>query len=212
MSARKTSTVARTTNEGRSNDELVAMVLAGDRDAEAALFARHHGFMRGIASVANLPVYEWDDCIHNSWERAMRSLGKLREVRAFKSWLATIARNEAVTMHRRRNREQPSDTIDLDEPIEIDLDRNMVLGDQRRALITALATLDSADRQLIDLLFVQGQPYKTVADEIGCRIGSIGPTRGRALSRLRAAYLRELENGDAEAREVSARSAVTLAA
>ncbi len=207
-----TSTEVRSINESTTNDELVRMVLNGDRDAESELFARHHGFMRGIASVANLPVYEWDDCIQTSWERAMRSIDRLREIRAFKSWLATIARNEAVTMHRRRNREQPSVATELDQMVEIDLDHNMIASDQRRALITALGTLDAADRHLIDLLFVQRQPYRTVAAEIGCRIGSIGPTRGRVLNRLKAAYLREIGDGVDGPMDVTARTAMTLAA
>lgn len=179
-----------------TNADLVQLILMGDRDAETRLFARHHGFMRGVVSVARLPSHEWDDCIQTSWERSMRSLERLRDPKSFKSWLATITRNEAVTMHRRRNREQPSSAVDLDCVVDTDVDANLLKADSFTALAKALETLDNADRRLIDLLFVQRQPYKAVAAEIGCRVGSIGPTRGRVLNRLRSAYLHALGETD----------------
>ena len=196
MPARRITSTTVDRLDQETNADLVMAILSGDSGAESRLFARHQGFMRGVVSIARLPSHEWDDCIQTAWERSMRSLDRLRDPKSFKSWLATITRNEAVTMHRRRNREQPSTSADLDCLVDIDIDANLIQTDRFAALAKALDTLDTADRRLIELLFVQRQPYKTVAAEIGCRVGSIGPTRGRVLDRLRNAYLQAIGETD----------------
>lgn len=50
----------------------------------------------------------------------------------------------------------------------------------------ALAQLPSRWQQLMDLLMADPPiPYAEIADKLGLPIGSIGPTRGRCLARLR---------------------------
>ena len=59
-------------------------------------------------------------------------------------------------------------------------------AERRRALTAALEQLTERQRTLMSLLFADNAPsYEAMSRSLGLPIGSIGPTRGRALSRLR---------------------------
>jgi DNA-directed RNA polymerase specialized sigma24 family protein len=50
----------------------------------------------------------------------------------------------------------------------------------------ALATLPDRQRRLLRLLHSPSEPsYETIGEQLGMPIGSIGPTRGRAIERMR---------------------------
>ena len=65
-----------------------------------------------------------------------------------------------------------------------------VEGAERAALVGhAVERMDGRCRELLKLLFWEtpSPPYDEVAARIGMPIGSLGPTRGRCLEKLRAA-------------------------
>jgi DNA-directed RNA polymerase specialized sigma24 family protein len=65
---------------------------------------------------------------------------------------------------------------------------DLVISDeQRHALWTAVRQLSPRCQELIRIVaFVPRPDYQAVAAELGMPIGSIGPTRGRCLAKLRA--------------------------
>jgi RNA polymerase sigma factor (sigma-70 family) len=62
-----------------------------------------------------------------------------------------------------------------------------IVDDQRRALWAAIAQLSPRCQELLRIIaFVSRPDYTAVAAELGIPRGSVGPTRGRCLAKLRA--------------------------
>ena len=66
----------------------------GDRLAFGALYDRYARVVHGIV-LAHVPAGVADDLVQDVFERALRKIGKLREVDAFAGWLIAIARKES---------------------------------------------------------------------------------------------------------------------
>ncbi|GAC1596739.1 MAG: sigma-70 family RNA polymerase sigma factor [Myxococcales bacterium] len=81
------------------DDALVAQALRrGDASARAVeeLYRRHRaGVARVAASFSELDPDEVEDVVQESFVRAFRALGALKEPGRFAAWLCTIARNRA---------------------------------------------------------------------------------------------------------------------
>ena len=62
----------------------------------------------------------------------------------------------------------------------------MERAELRAAVTAALATLPPRRRELLAALFADdGRSYARIAHDVGIPVGSIGPTRARALAHLR---------------------------
>ncbi len=69
-----------------------------------------------------------------------------------------------------------------------------MINDQRRTLWTAIRQLSPRCQELLRIIaFVPRPDYAAVAAALGMRIGSVGPTRGRCLAKLRALLASGLE-------------------
>ncbi|MGH1489957.1 MAG: RNA polymerase sigma factor [Acidimicrobiales bacterium] len=169
--------------------QLIKAVLAGDQEAQTQLYYRHRNLMFGVGSRQGLPSHELDDCVQIAWERAMSSLTQLRDHRRFKSWVSTITRNTANSLHRQRSRESVTTEADLDTTVDCDAIERLCCQEDRQAMATAVQALHADDRALVEMLFFERVSYSEIAKRLKCRPGSIGPTRGRVLDRLRAQYL-----------------------
>jgi DNA-directed RNA polymerase specialized sigma24 family protein len=66
-------------------------------------------------------------------------------------------------------------------------EEQVILEDQRRELWAAIGMLSRRCQELLRIMAFAPRPdYATVAAALGMRVGSIGPTRGRCLAKLRA--------------------------
>lgn len=73
------------------------------------------------------------------------------------------------------------------EPENSAVDANLLAVERHEALLMGLAELPDRQRSLLMLLLEDPPlPYEEVSARLGLPIGSIGPTRGRALTRLRS--------------------------
>jgi RNA polymerase sigma factor (sigma-70 family) len=146
----------------------------GDQAAWRRLVERHTGLLWAIARAHRLDSTDAADVVQTSWLRLVEHLPQIKNADSVGAWLATTARRECLRTLRRTARCQPSDAMDERD------------ADIRRAF----AQLPAADQALLRLLTVDPVPsYREIGAALGMPIGSIGPTRGRALERLR----RELE-------------------
>jgi len=66
-------------------------------------------------------------------------------------------------------------------------DEQVILDDQRRVLWVAIGRLSKRCQDLLRIIAFAPRPdYAAVAAALGMPVGSIGPTRGRCLAKLRA--------------------------
>jgi RNA polymerase sigma factor (sigma-70 family) len=171
-----------------SNGELLAAAAAGDQGAWHALVQRHTSLLWSIARSYRLSHADAADVVQTTWLRLVEHLDKIADPERIPGWLATTVRRECIHLLRRTDRhaEAAAELPDLpgDGP---ELDASLLRDERDAELWRALARLDELCQRLLRVLMSDPPPaYADVATALGMKIGSIGPTRGRCLAKLRA--------------------------
>ena len=111
---------------------------------------------------------------------------QIREPEALGGWLKTTARRECLRILTEQRRIDPLPEGTECPDTSVDVERSVVDTDQARYLRGLLATLPARSFALISSLFQDDPPgYAQLSASTGIPVGSIGPTRRRALRRLR---------------------------
>lgn len=171
--------------------ELVERARGGDALAWANLVTRYTPFLYRIARSFGLSRASSSDVVQTAWLRFVEHQAELRTPGAVSGWLATTARRESLALQRRERASVDLGPQDA-EPTEPgpSVEEQVVRSNNHAVLAQALDRIPARDRQLLAMLTAfDGASYADVAIALGMPIGSIGPTRARALARLR----RELE-------------------
>jgi RNA polymerase sigma factor (sigma-70 family) len=127
------------------------------------------------------------DVAQATWIRLLEHLDRIDEPTRVGAWLATTARRECLRVIRDSNRT----VLYGDEPPEHAapdmLPGEALLIDERdSALWQSFSRLRPSDQAVLRLLMTDPRPpYEEIAAALDMPIGSIGPTRQRALARLR---------------------------
>ena len=169
---------------------LVRAAANGDHQAWDAIVSRYVALLWSIAFRHGLGESDAADVVQNTWLRLFEHIHDLREPARVGSWLATTAQRESLRIVAQRQRVVPSDdeaTFDGADRLQAPLDEALLAREQAIEARAALDTLPSAWRSVVELL-TQDPPlsYERIGTDLGVPIGSIGPTRGRCVRRLRA--------------------------
>jgi len=170
--------------------ELVAAALAGDVESWNDLVQRYTPLLLSVVRRFRLDGSDAEDVVQTVWLRLVEQLGRIREAQALPGWIVTTARRECLHVLDGRRRMAPTDLADQgwpdgtgDPPVDTDL----LAAERHEALLAALAELPERQRGLLLLLLHDPPlPYEEVSRRLGIPVGSIGPTRARALERLRS--------------------------
>lgn len=130
-----------------------------------------------------------DDVVQAASERAWRARDRFDRGRPFEPWFLRIVANTARNDRRGRGRrgvlrlriESSTPVATTDAPED-----DVVLADDRRAVLAALNRLDPDDRTVLSLRYVEGLDEATVAEVLGCPVGTVKSRASRAKARLRA--------------------------
>jgi RNA polymerase sigma factor (sigma-70 family) len=129
-----------------------------------------------------------EDVVQTTWLTLVRSGDSISEPRAIAGWLTTTARREAWRVSRLSGRQQPVDDEAIarrlpDEPAP---EGQVVLDDDNARLWACLGRLNERCQRLLRIVAAEARPdYTAIATELDMPVGSIGPTRGRCLDKLR---------------------------
>ena len=126
--------------------------------------------------------------MQTTWLRLLQRVDTIHNPKAIGAWLETTARRESLRILKANNRERPTDDLELfDGPAPAVAEPPLHSREGCAAALTAaLEQLTGHQRALITTLFSEPAPqYGDVSRTLGMPIGSIGPTRARALKRLR---------------------------
>ncbi len=186
--------------------QLVAACRRGEQPAWAALVRRYQRLVYTVPRRAGFDEAVAADVFQATFAKFFEQLGRIEQPDRVQAWLVTTARRETLALLRERGRWAPPpaaahDDGDGDDPLDRIADPSplpeALLDDlqQQHRLRRALERLDERSRTLLTLLFLQDEPppYSEIAARCGMPEGSIGPTRARALAKLRALLA---EDGD----------------
>jgi RNA polymerase sigma factor (sigma-70 family) len=174
--------------------DVVHRALAGDARAWDQIVECHQGLLWWLARFYRLSTEDAADVVQLTWLRCLEHLDQLADPRALSGWLATICRRECIRAATRRSQEVPH--AELDEQAEFlavafgagtDPYDEVARQDERVRLREAVAELPSRPRAVLDaMLDDESGGYADIARKLGVPVGSLGPTRNRALARLRS--------------------------
>ena len=135
-----------------------------------------------------------EDVVQNTWLKLLEHAGSITDPHAVLKWLITTAKRDAWSRVGRARREQPG-TYDDVRDVETDQtaaspEHAVLDAAEGSVLWSHFAALPDRCRTLLRAVALAERPdYAHVAEALGMPVGSIGPTRGRCLAKLRAALL-----------------------
>lgn len=167
--------------------DVVRRAAGGDQAAWNDLVGRFTNLLWSIARAHRLSTETSADVVQTTWLRLLEHLDRLTEPERVGAWLATTARHECLRMIRKGNREQATEDAGADKAdVTVTIDEAILLGERDAALWRALTKLGGNCERLLRTLMADPPPsYEDVSSALGMPIGSIGPTRGRCLNKLR---------------------------
>jgi RNA polymerase sigma factor (sigma-70 family) len=169
--------------------EAVRRAAAGDKAAWDAIVDEFSNVLWAVAAGFRLGTADAADVVQTTWMRLVENLDRIKQPEALPGWLVTTARREALRMIRLQGREMLSDTeVAFSRegvPDDTGPEPSALRKERRRLIWWAVNQLPENCQVLLHLLAVVRPTYAEVAEMLGMPIGSIGPTRGRCLKRLR---------------------------
>ena len=166
---------------------IVHAATAGDPLAWKSLVDRFTPILRGVVRGYRLNAADVDDVAQSAWASAFAHIDTLRDPEAFGSWLIVMARREALRTIERRRREVPVDDADFAGESREPAPESVIVAAEREAAVdAAVKRLPERQRRLLLVLMHHSEmSYCDLSRVLGMPVGSIGPTRERALSVLR---------------------------
>ncbi len=172
--------------------ELLAAVRAGDDGAWQQLMNRYVRLLWSVTNSCRLSEHDGQDVIQTTWIRLLENLDRIREPENLHHWLAITARRECWRVSGRAARapqllgDSVADVVHAlpadDEPVDAALLRR----EQDAELWAAIEQLPETQQRVVRALADSAEPtYDEIATALGVPRGSLGPTRHRALRRLR---------------------------
>ena len=129
-----------------------------------------------------------EDAIQTAWLRLVDAADTITDPRGVVSWLVVTVKRETWRQLRLTGREAEPDG-GLPEILATETPEDVTIrSDRQRVLWRHVNDLPERCRALLRVIaFATTPDYAAVAASLGMPIGSIGPTRGRCLAKLRAA-------------------------
>jgi RNA polymerase sigma factor (sigma-70 family) len=172
---------------GEEVAKLVSAAAAGDGSAWDGLVREFSGLVRSIARAHRLSDADAGDAAQATWLLLFEHLDRIKEPARIGAWLATTARRECLRVLRGAQRHMVlDDEWGYPESTDAPADSALLAAERDLALRRCFGRLRTADQQLLTLLIADEQPaYSEISATLAIPVGSIGPTRARALDRLR---------------------------
>ena len=180
--ARRRSKVQRFRDAGDA--ELVQACLAGDESAWGELVERFSRLVYSIPLRHGIPAADADDVFQGVMAILYRRLGTVRDVERLSAWLIRTTHRECYRIGQRRGRDAAldQDVEDVGAPAEEEAER----WERQHQVRRALERLGGRCEKLLTALFLDPGPpsYEAIAEQLGMKLGSVGPTRARCFEKL----------------------------
>jgi RNA polymerase sigma factor (sigma-70 family) len=134
-----------------------------------------------------LGAAEAEDAVQQAFLTLVRRADAIADPMAVVRWLTVTLRRQAWRDRAAAGQRSPAEPTDDDLPLAPSAEAVALLSDEQRTLWAHVKALSPRCRRLIAVIAFSPRPdYAAIAADLGMPIGSIGPTRGRCLAKLRA--------------------------
>jgi RNA polymerase sigma factor (sigma-70 family) len=160
----------------------------GSEDALGQITAELSPMLWHVARAAGLGADDAEDVVQTAWERLLSHLADIRVPQALISWLVVTTKHEAWQVRSSGRRQRPADQQWLTDIPDhtAGAEEQILLDEQQRALWRAVGRLSATCQELLRIVaFIPRPDYQSVSAALGMPVGSIGPTRGRCLEKIR---------------------------
>ena len=170
--------------------DLVLRARKGDSDAWDTLVERFAPLIWSICRRYSLGRADAEDVGQYVWLRLVDHLGAVHDPAALPGWLVTTTKRECIRpLRTARNQQAPGNGPDVESiPDEQTgtAEHELLLAERHAALREAFTRLPLPCQRLIAMLLEDPPvPYAEISARLGIPVGSIGPSRGRCLEKLR---------------------------
>ena len=168
---------------------LVVRAVAGERWAWERLVDQYARLIWAMTRDFKLAESDAADVVQVTWLRLLEHIDRLEHPARVGSWLAATARRECLRSVAVRKKivlahdDTVLDGVAISQP---EVDERLLADERAQTVREALARLPCRWQRLLELLMTDPPAsYTEISDQLGLPVGSIGPTRGRCLARLR---------------------------
>jgi RNA polymerase sigma-70 factor (ECF subfamily) len=157
---------------------------------------RHYRLVFSVALSALGRPGDAEDAAQEAFLRAYRARAQLEKCGSVASWLASIARNAAIDLARRRGREKAARESEAASPAAAGLreekgarerpDVRAEAADEKARVRAAVADLPAHEAEVVLLRFVEGLPAAEIAARLGIEPVTVRTRLHRAIRHLRA--------------------------
>ena len=169
--------------------EVVGRAADGDQLAWERLFDQYARLIWSMTRDFKLVESDAADVFQTTWLRLLEHINRLDHPARVGSWLAATARHECLRQLAARKRivlMHDDDELAGGESHGPEIDERLLADERAAAVREALSHLPWRWQRLLQLLMNDPPAsYAEISDQLGLPVGSIGPTRGRCLERLR---------------------------
>jgi RNA polymerase sigma factor (sigma-70 family) len=168
---------------------LVRRAADGDLRAWERLVEQFARLIWSITGDFKLVESDAADVAQTTWLRLLEHIDRIEHPDRVGSWLAATARHEclrSLAAHKKvvlGHDEEDLNSVVAHEP---EVDARLLADESAQVVREALTRLPGRWQRLLEMLMADPPAsYAEISDQLGLPVGSIGPTRGRCLARLR---------------------------
>jgi RNA polymerase sigma factor (sigma-70 family) len=167
---------------------LVGRAAEGDLHAWERLVDQYARLIWSITAEYKLVESDAADVFQTTWLRLLEHIDRLDYPDRVSSWLAVTARHEclrSLAAHKRVTLGHDHDELDVAANAP-EVDERLLADERAQVVREAMSRLPRRWQRLLEMLMADPPAsYAEISDQLGLPVGSIGPTRGRCLARLR---------------------------
>lgn len=129
-----------------------------------------------------------EDAVQLAWVQLVDLADTIKDPAGVLSWMVVTVKREAWRLMRQDRRAIPVDVVPEEVSSDPGPEALSILTEHQRILWGHVRALPDRCRELLEVIaFVDRPDYASLAQSLGMPVGSIGPTRGRCLTKLRSA-------------------------
>jgi RNA polymerase sigma-70 factor, ECF subfamily len=174
----------------QQNLSLIDRIIQKDRQALSSLYDRYAKVIYSVAYRSLGSVEESEEVVMDVFAKIWMTADRYNADKArVDTWIFMMARSRTIDRLRSKQRRSKLTEAIVVEDLPTSTNDNSVdleLADRRTQILTALATLPSEQRQVLELAYYGGWSHREIAEQTGMALGTVKTRIRLGLEKLRS--------------------------